>query len=277
MRRPRHGFTLIELLVVIAIIGVLVGITVPAIQKARAAMANLACKNNLRQLALACQTHHDQFETLPHGGYGFQYLPSYSTPGTPYVGSMQAAGPFFQMLPYIEGDAAWRGGGATTVAQCQQVAVTTPNPLLFCSTRPGQPPRFVEGNAMTDYAANGDVIRCFGVLNPIAWITDGTSNTVMLGEKRLDLCKLGQWMADDNEGYCASCDQDTVRKTDRPPGPDSMCISSTGELKFGSSHSGGFNMAFVDGHVVTVSYSINFVTFHSLGLPNDGGPIGDFD
>jgi prepilin-type N-terminal cleavage/methylation domain-containing protein len=67
-RCAQRAFTLVELLVVIAIIGVLVALLLPAIQAAREAARAASCKNNIRQVAIALQMHHDAMKALPTGG-----------------------------------------------------------------------------------------------------------------------------------------------------------------------------------------------------------------
>src|SRR5688572_16329544 len=97
-RRSSTAFTLIELLVVVAITGILVALTLPAIQSAREAARRTECKNNLKQLALGALNHHDAHGHFPTGGWGWYWV---GDPDRGY-GKDQPGGWIFNALPYCE-------------------------------------------------------------------------------------------------------------------------------------------------------------------------------
>jgi len=106
-------------------------------------------------------------------------------------------------------------------------------------------------------------------------IRDGTSNTLLLGEKRLNVANLKTMLTDDNEGYTCGWDHDTMRSTSAVPLPDinSADPNAYGENRFGSSHPGGFNGAMCDGSVRFVPYTIQLDVFRRLGCRRDGEPV----
>jgi prepilin-type N-terminal cleavage/methylation domain-containing protein len=93
----RGGFTLLELLVVIAIIGVLIGMLLPAVQKARESAARTQSSNNLMQIVLATHNYCDTNKYFPN----FDDSGTVTSPGT--TGAVSGAWPFF-LLPFMEGN-----------------------------------------------------------------------------------------------------------------------------------------------------------------------------
>jgi len=283
LRFRRNGFTLIELLVVIAIIGVLIGLLVPAVQKIREAALRMSCQNNLRQIGIAFHSHHGQQQSFPTGGWEWYTPPTYSG-SIPLTGVAQQAGWGFQILPYVEGDNAWKAGALT--------AVGTPNKIFFCpSRRPPQTVTYVDQytpaltgttvtHALCDYAASNwegtGVVRQYYPVR-IAEITDGTSSTLLAGDKRLNLTDLGKDQPDDNEGYTAGWDEDVIRRTDIEPAQDFRGSGWDQNRRFGSSHSGRINAVFADCSVRSITYSISPSLFSLLGNKNDGQVVNDSD
>lgn len=282
----RHGMTLVELLLVIAIIGILIGILVPAVQYARESARLAQCTNNLKQIGLGFHGHYNQLGYFPTGGWGWWEPPTY-VDGVPAVGRQQGASWAFQILPYLEEQSVWSGGAGVTDTDRILTAVGTPIPLYFCPSRgsrtvtysdPGYLGGMMVSHALCDYA--GSNMEETGVIqryepSRLEEITDGASMTLLVAEKRLNRGHIGQWQEDDNEGYTAGWDEDTMRVTDQPPLPDHRSGGSGG-LIFGASHTRVFNAVFADGSVHTLSYLIDSKVFENLGNKADGQSVNQF-
>jgi prepilin-type N-terminal cleavage/methylation domain-containing protein/prepilin-type processing-associated H-X9-DG protein len=278
MPRRRRGFTLIELLVVIAIIALLILLLLPAVQSVREAASRTQCANNLKQIGLAFHAHYDEYGIFPDGGEYWDptTYPLSVTNGVPNAAPKQNWSWAYQILPYVEQRDAWK---QTSMSAVRATLV----PAYFCPTR-RKPMQVFDSrygqSGMLDYAGNGGidpfktdpssgsygngrdgvvVRRPDGTRNrsdPVTQfkVTDGLSNTLMVAEKRMDTSKLGTSQADDDQGFVAGWDWDSIRWGQSAPMRD-----QPGEWtpdRFGSSHPGGMNALFADGSVRRIYYTI---------------------
>ena len=102
-------------------------------------------------------------------------------------------------------------------------------------------------------------------------VTDGLSNTFLVGEKRLR-GEIGKCQHDDNEGWVASWDWDTIRWGHYQPQPDRFEVPSGGSTAFGSSHPGVFHVVMGDGAVRPVDFDVEKLVFLYLAVRDDGAP-----
>ncbi len=303
MRLAKRGaFTLIELLVAIAIIAVLIALLVPAVQQVRAAAARTQCQNNLKQLGLALQAYHD----------GNKYFPPGYTSGVDSQGNDTGTGWGWAayILPQLEQGALY---GMIRFNQPIEAAVNsgarvTPVTVYVCPAD-GAPPTWTvnkhdsAGNPMGTICsvATANYIGVFGVSEPgvdgegifyrdskinLQDVTDGTSTTLMVGERYQRWCEAtwvgavtgatqippsgspAQFEVGNSAGMILG---HTFEGTGGPGTPDTEING------FASLHAGGAHFLFVDGHVQFLRTAMDHTLYKALSTRAGGEPVqGDF-
>jgi prepilin-type N-terminal cleavage/methylation domain-containing protein len=311
---PR-GFTLVELLVVIAIIGILVGLLLPAVQAAREAARRIQCTNNLKQIGLALHNYEAGHRTYPPG-FISRVIGQWSGRGNDPIPEAGPGWSFYAMLlPNMElgslhqsvrfdlpiSDSANQAARSTKVPgyQCPSDAWNEPV-TVWPSTLglrdlahasyigclgggdPANAPRYSAQYEETPF--NGMFHRNQPIKH--AAITDGTSNTIGIGERASMFAPNG-WAGVIPNGQTvfspatAQSRGQVVGQTARPAitmatvhvrsgGPNASTGSPGG---FWSPHVGGCLFLLMDGSVHTIPTNVDIQVFRAMAARNDGTVI----
>lgn len=327
MSSHRRAFTLVELLVFIALLGLLVALLLPAVQAARESARRTQCTANLRQLGLALQAYHGVFQRFPIAsgeGYWpyFLYNPGPHLKGSVHVKML----PMLEQQSYYERlNFENPTLGVPQQIDADPVLRTTTIPVLLCPNEPlrvaeyagisraqsnyapslGSQTRTSNGGSCTAYPGNTfgtgsdpnadvpDPANISGVFGRCVWaarladITDGTSNTIAMGEIRVGCSDL-------HVAYGWYRTQPWIVATSVPinyptcPGegfgnngtPTINCnswnnwVTSQG---FKSTHaSGGAMFLLCDGSARFISENIDFRNFQRLGDRRDQEVVQEF-
>lgn len=278
-RRNRHrAFTLIELLVVIAIIGVLVALLLPAVQQAREAARRTQCRNHLKQIGLALHNYHDVHNKFPIG----HVEPSLWTGQTMILPHLDL-GNVYQLIKYESpGDC---GAFLATLGK--------PNPVshqfravFVCPSDPNA------GGVYTQLSGSIDGHWCASYLgvsgttpisNDGAWhagsntslrnITDGSSSTLIVGERGVPRDYYYGWPFC-NHGSDGKGDGDNLLSVEL--GLSRGKDDGNHNNHYWSQHSDSAHFLFADGHVASLSYSLDSHIFRSLATRSGNEVIGEF-
>ncbi len=271
------GFTLVELLVVMAIIAVLIALMMPAVQSSREAVRRVHCHNQIRQLGLALHSYHEIHSRFPAGSY--MIGPSFRT--------MSGWGWGAMILPHVEQAPLYHqiDFHVGTAVASNQAVIATPVSLWRCPSDVAleRMTIFPVGRPSLDIAS-GNYCGVNGLLHEmsskrIADVIDGTSQTLLLGERVVDQSTNGSlphtagWF-----GQVAYSDGYEYRSIPHMATFHAFPIngSLSSAQHFSSRHTGGAIFGLADGSVRFVSEHIDSHLWESLGTPAGGETIGSF-
>jgi len=279
--RTRKAVTLIEVLVVIAIIAILIGLLLPAVQKVREAASKTRCTNNLKQLGIALHQYHDENLHFPQAYNEFwNFCDPTDAPGSPDFRPRQSWAAL--ILPFIEQQNIVAFGMNTAqqhgvdLFQCpsdpRQSVPSDGGHYKYLGSKFGLTSYLaVEGSAYMRGPSNTNLNLEFGgpkdgilyrsSTTRITEVTDGTSNTVLLGERppspAPDL-DWGWWAWTAYDSALAAVDHRNLINPSCPKpsvyGPGTI-TNGCGAHHFWSVHSGGGLWLFSDGSVRFLKYN----------------------
>lgn len=303
-RTNRRGFTLIELLVVIAIIAVLIALLLPAVQQARESARRSQCRNNLKQIGIALTAYHENYNVFPSGWIAVDPVTKVMSSHSGHSG----AGWAMMLLPYMEQTGLYEsfnpnlalnaasnqpvirrslnahlcpsdshpevwtinsdvtGAPLVTLATSNYVASFGTVELDGCENPPGTAPVNLAGQCIGDGAFyhNSRVA--------LRDITDGASNSVLVGERRTD-ATLGWYST--WAGSVPLGEEAFIRVMgllDHTPNHSDTHLDD-----FSSQHVGGTHFLFGDGRVRFITENIDEATYKALGTIAGGEVISDIE